>query len=67
MAVEAIAKEIAPVIYPGDRPRHILIAQQFSREWLQEDRPDFLWQQGRAQFSGLLQDVGRIYQASVGR
>lgn len=30
-------EDIAPVIYPNDIPHHILEAQQFSKEWLEQD------------------------------
>ncbi|MBI2022120.1 aspartate carbamoyltransferase [Candidatus Daviesbacteria bacterium] len=30
-------EDLAPIIYPGHIPYHILEAQQFSREWLEQD------------------------------
>ena len=35
-------------------------------EWFSADRPDFLWQQGRPNFTGYFAGVQQVYNASVG-
>lgn len=37
MAVEEFAKKLASELHPGERPHHILIAQQFSLPWMEQD------------------------------
>ncbi len=37
MAVERLAKDYVPELHPGQIPRHVLIAQQFGKDWLEQD------------------------------
>jgi hypothetical protein len=34
-------------------------------EWISLDRPDFIWKNGRSEFKGLFEDLGKIYKKSV--
>ena len=34
-------------------------------EWISLDRPDFIWKNGKSEFKGIFEDLGKIYKKSI--